>query len=154
MYLNMKVVGANQRWAGAPGPIPNKATGRDPHKRVPTYEDQHMSPDEFNRTKAGIYRIQEGKAKLKKLIPLMTASKKILGRSKTTSNTALRAELGLYPLQTETNRFLWSCSVRNTESKIMPAIVIRAGWKKMTKRQADLRSDNVVQNVWTTRGNQ
>ena len=32
----------------------------------------------------------------------MSAAKKILGFSKTTSNTALRAELGVYALKTET----------------------------------------------------
>ena len=46
--------------------------------------------------------VWEGNAKLvKKLesVP-MTAAKKILGCSKTASNTALRAELGIYSLKT------------------------------------------------------
>ena len=47
--------------------------------------------------------IWEGNVKLVKKLETvqMAAAKKILGCSKTTSNTALRAELGMYPLKTK-----------------------------------------------------
>ena len=50
---------------------------------------------------AGVW---EGNAKLVNKLETvaMTAAKKILGCSKTTSNTALRAELGMSSLKTET----------------------------------------------------
>ena len=48
--------------------------------------------------------VWEGNAKLVKKLETvpMKAAKKILGCSKTASNTALRAELGMYSLKTET----------------------------------------------------
>ena len=48
--------------------------------------------------------VWEGNTKLVKKLETvpMTAAKKILGCSKTASNTALRAELGMYSLKTET----------------------------------------------------
>ena len=48
--------------------------------------------------------IWEGNAKFVKQLETvqMTAAKKIPGCSSTTSNTVLRAELGMYPLKTET----------------------------------------------------
>ena len=47
--------------------------------------------------------VWEGNVKLVKKLETvqMAAAKKILGCSKTTSNTALRAELGMYPLPTK-----------------------------------------------------
>ena len=54
----------------------------------------------------------------------MTAAKNILGCSSTTSNAVLRAELGMYPL--ETNRHMrklkWQYIVRNMPGKRLPAI--------------------------------
>ena len=46
--------------------------------------------------------VWEGNAKLVKQLETvqMTAAKKVLGCSSTTSNTVLRAELGMYPLRT------------------------------------------------------
>ena len=43
----------------------------------------------------------------------MAAAKKILGCSKPTSNTALRAELGMYPLKTnrDMRKLIWQYSV-------------------------------------------
>ena len=47
--------------------------------------------------------VWEGDVKFKKLETVqMAKAKNILGCSKTTSNTALRAELGMYPLRTGT----------------------------------------------------
>ena len=48
--------------------------------------------------------VWEGNVKLVKKLEAvsMTAAKKILGCSKTASNTALREELGMYSLKTET----------------------------------------------------
>ena len=48
--------------------------------------------------------VWEGNAKLAKKLETvpMAAAKKILGCSKTASNTALRPELGMYSLKTET----------------------------------------------------
>ena len=71
----------------------------------------------------------------------MTAAKRILGCSKTASNTALRAELGIYSLKT--NRDL-----EETEMKRLPAIVDRFAWKKRAKGKAIIRWDKVVENVW------
>ena len=58
----------------------------------------------------------------------MAAGKKILGCSKTTSNTAWRAELGMYALKTnrDMRELRRQYSVRNMQSKRLPAIVDRA----------------------------
>ena len=47
-------------------------------------------------------KYREGQEKLKKLLETvnMTAAKKMLGCSSTTSNTVLREELGMHPLET------------------------------------------------------
>ena len=79
----------------------------------------------------------------------MSAAKEILGCSKTTSNTALRAELGMYALKTnrDIRKLRWQHSVRNMQSKRFPAIVDRAVWKKVTKGQP-VRWDKEVEMVW------
>ena len=50
--------------------------------------------------------VWEGNAKFVKELEtkLMTAAKNMLGCSSTTSNTVLRAELGIYPLKSDTRR--------------------------------------------------
>ena len=55
----------------------------------------------------------------------MAAAKKILGCSKTTSDTALRAELGMYALKTtrDMRKLIWQFSVKSMQSKKLPAIV-------------------------------
>ena len=49
----------------------------------------------------------------------MTAAKKILGSSSTTSNTVLRAELGMYPLETirDVRKFKWQYKYRICQKK-------------------------------------
>ena len=62
-----------------------------------------MYPDERDRAEAGICRSmggeREGGEEVKNNIP-MTAAKGILRCSKTASNIAFRAELGMYSLKT------------------------------------------------------
>ena len=79
----------------------------------------------------------------------MTAAKKILGCSSTTSNTVLRAELGMYPLKTNRGgrKLKWQYKVNNVPEKRLPAIVDRAVWEKITKRRAGIRWDNVVEKI-------
>ena len=80
---------------------------------------------------------------------MAAAKKKILGCSKTTSNTALRAELGISTLKTnrDMRKLRWQHSVRNMQSKRRPAIVDRAMCKKVPKGQP-VRWDKEVERVW------
>ena len=84
----------------------------------------------------------------------MTAAKKILGGSSTTSNTVLRAELGMYPLQRDRDvrKLKWPCKARNMPEKKLPAVADRAVWEKITTRRAGILWDNVVQKVWEELG--
>ena len=95
--------------------------------------------------------VWEGNKKLAEKLETvqMSAAKKILGCSKTTSNTALRAELGMYALKTnrDMRKLRWQHSVRSMQSKRLPAIVDRAVWKKVTKGQP-VRWDKEVEKVW------
>ena len=95
--------------------------------------------------------VWEGNKKLAEKLETvqMSAAKKILGCSKTTSNTALRAELGMYALKTnrDMRKLRWQHSVRNMPSKRLPAIVDGAVWKKVTKGQP-VRWDREVEKVW------
>ena len=87
----------------------------------------------------------------------MTAAKKILGCSSTTSNTVLRAELGMYPLKTnrDVRKLKWQYKVRNLPKKRSAVIADRAVRDKVTKGRAGIRWDSVVENVWKdTGGNQ
>ena len=54
----------------------------------------------------------------------MTAANKILGCSRTTSNTVLRAELGMYPLETNrgVRKLKWQYEARNMPEERLPAI--------------------------------
>ena len=65
----------------------------------------------------------------------MAAEEKILGCSKTTSHTALIAELGMYALKTnrDTRKLRWQHGVKTMQSKRLSAVVDRAVWKKVTK---------------------
>ena len=74
----------------------------------------------------------------------MTAAatrKNVLGSSSTTSNTVLRAELGMYPLETnrDVRKLKWQYKVRNMPKKRLPAIADRAVWEKVTKGRAGIR---------------
>ena len=80
----------------------------------------------------------------------MRAAKRIiLGCSSTTSNTLSRAELGMYPL--ETNRDVIEMKlqykVKNMPEKRLPAIVDDAVWEKITGGRAGTRWDNVVEKI-------
>ena len=96
--------------------------------------------------------VWEGNAKFVKQLETvqMTAAKKILGGSSTTSSTVLRAELGLYPLKTNkaVRKLKWQYRGRNMPEKRLPAIVDRAVWEKTTKGRAGIRWDNVVEKIW------
>ena len=65
----------------------------------------------------------------------MTAATQVLGCSSTTSNTVLRAELGMYPLKTnrDVRKLKWPYTVRNMPKTRLPAIPNRAVWEKVTK---------------------
>ena len=80
----------------------------------------------------------------------MTAAKKILACSSTTSITVLRAELGMYPLETnrDVRKLKWQYKVKNMAKKRLPAIVDRAVWEKITKGRAETRWDNVLEKIW------
>ena len=98
--------------------------------------------------------IWEGNAKLvKQLLTTtvqMTAAKKVLKCSSTTSNRVLRAELGTYPLKTNRNvrKLKWQHKVRNMPKKRLPAIADRAVWERVTKGRAGTRWDSVVEKGW------
>ena len=70
-------------------------------------------------------------------------------KRQTTSNTALRAELGMYALKTnrDMRKLRWQHSVRSMQSERLPAIVDRAVWKKVTRGQP-VRWDKEVEKVW------
>ena len=42
----------------------------------------------------------------------------------------------------------WQYKVRNRPKKRLPAIVDRAAWEKVTKGQAGIRWDSVVEKAW------
>ena len=96
--------------------------------------------------------VWEGNAKLVKQLETvqMTAAKKVLGCSSTTSNTVLRAELGMYPLKTnrDVRKLKWQYKVRNMPKHRLPAIADRAVWEKVTKGRAGVRWNSVVEKVW------
>ena len=70
--------------------------------------------------------VYEGNVKLVKQLETvqMTAAKNILGCSSSTSNTGLRAELGMYPLKTnrDVRKLKWQCEVNNMPEKRLPAV--------------------------------
>ena len=80
----------------------------------------------------------------------MTATKKMLGCSSTTSNAVLRAELGMYPLETkrDARKLKWRYKVKNTPEKGLPYTADRAVWEKITKGRDGIRWDNVVEKIW------
>ena len=80
----------------------------------------------------------------------MTAGKKVLRFSSTTNNdTVLRAELGVYPLKTnrDARKLKWQHQARNMPEKRLPVVANSAVWEKVTKGQAEIRWDNVDDNV-------
>ena len=74
----------------------------------------------------------------------MTAAKKILGCSSTTSNTVLSAERGMYPLERnkDVRKLEWQYKVKNMPEKRLPAIVDRAVWEKQQK--GELEQDGIT----------
>ena len=66
---------------------------------------------------------------------MKTAAKNMLGCSCTTSNTVLRAELGMYPLERnkDARKLKWQYTVKNMPEKMLPAIVDEAVLEKITK---------------------
>ena len=96
--------------------------------------------------------VWEGNAKFVKQLETaqMTAAKKIMGFSSTTSNTALRAELGMYPFEAnrDVRKSKWQYKVRNMPEKRLPAVADRAVWEKTTKGRAGIRWNNVVKKIW------
>ena len=85
--------------------------------------------------------VWEGSAKLVKQLGTaqMIAAKNILGCSSATSNTALRAELGMYPLKTnrDMRKLKRQHKARKMPEKRLPAIADRAVWGKITKGRAE-----------------
>ena len=84
----------------------------------------------------------EGDAKFVKQLETvqMTAAKKILGCSSTTSNALLRAELGMYPhkINGDVRKLKWQYKVNNMPEKRLPAIGDRAEWEKITIGRAGI----------------
>ena len=75
----------------------------------------------------------------------MTAAKKMmLGCSSTTSNTVLRAELGMHPRKTnrDMRKLKWQYKVRDMPENRLPAIVDRTVWEKSQK--GDLEYDGTA----------
>ena len=64
--------------------------------------------------------------------------------------TLLRAELGMYPLETnrDTRKLKRQYKARNMPTKRFQAIANRAVWQKMTQGQAETRLNNIVEKVW------
>ena len=73
----------------------------------------------------------------------MAAAEKTLECSKSTSNTALRADLGMFLLEINVRDLRWQLSVKNTQRKRLPEIIESAVWKKTTAGQAGTRWDTV-----------
>ena len=98
----------------------------------------------------------EGNTKLVKQLETvqLTAAKKVLGCSRTTSNIVSKAELGMYPLETnrDVRKLKWQYKVRNMPKKRLSVIADRAVWEKVTKGRAGIRWDSVVEKVWKDMG--
>ena len=84
----------------------------------------------------------------------MKVAKNIIGCSSTTRNTWYRAELGMYPLETnrDVRKLKWQHNVKNMPEKRLPAIVDGAVREIITKRRAGIRRDNVVKIIWKDLG--
>ena len=80
----------------------------------------------------------------------LPAAKKVLGFSSPTSNTVLRAELGVHPLETirDARKLKWRYKVWNMPKKMLPALANSAVREKVTKGRAATRSDNVADEAW------
>ncbi|CAB1099601.1 unnamed protein product [Ectocarpus sp. CCAP 1310/34] len=86
----------------------------------------------------------------------MAAAKKILGCSSTTSNTVLRAELGMYSLKTKRDmqKLNWQYKVSRMSDDRLPAMVDKAAWGKATPGKKGIRWDKVVERVWKEIGDE
>lgn len=88
--------------------------------------------------------VRKGNLKLKKLKKLkpvpMAAAWVILGCWKTTTNTTLRAELGMHPLETnrDASKRGWEYSVKKVQRTRLPAMVDCAMSKEVAKGQAGI----------------
>ncbi|CAB1099916.1 unnamed protein product [Ectocarpus sp. CCAP 1310/34] len=102
--------------------------------------------------------VWEGKEKAVKQLETvqMTAAKKILGCSSTTSNTVLRAELGMYSLKTKRDmqKLNWQYKVSRMSDDRLPAMVDKAAWGKATPGKKGIRWDKVVERVWKEIGDE
>ena len=80
----------------------------------------------------------------------MTAAKKVLGCSSTASNTVFRAELGMYPRETnrDVRKLKWQRKVRNMPKKRLPATADRAVSEQVTTGRAGIKWESVVEKVW------
>ena len=100
--------------------------------------------------------VWEGNAKFVKQLETvqMTAAKKILGCSRTASNTVITAELGMHPLKTnrDVRKLKWQYKVKNMPEKRLPAMIDRAVREKITEERARIRWDNVVEKIWKDLG--
>ena len=79
----------------------------------------------------------------------------LIGCLSTSSNTVLRAEMGMYPLKTTRDvrqQLEWQYKVRNMPKKRLPPIADRAAWEKVTKGRAGIRWNSVVDKVWENIG--
>ena len=97
--------------------------------------------------------VWEGNAKFVKELETvqMTAAKKILRCSNTTSNIVLRAALGMYPLKTirDVRKMKWQYKAKNMPEKRLPAIVDMG---EKTKGGAGIRWNDVVEKIWNDLG--
>lgn len=77
------------------------------------------------------------------------SSKKILGCASTTSNTVLRAVLGMCPLKSvDVRKLKWQYELWSMPKMRLPAIANSAVLEKETKGRAGARRDNVIDEVW------
>ena len=87
--------------------------------------------------------VWEGNAKSEKQLETvqMTAASNVLGCSSTASTTVLRAELGMYPVETnrDVRKLKWQYKARNMPKTRLSAIADRAVWEKVTEGRAGIR---------------
>ena len=78
-----------------------------------------------------------------------------IGCSSTTSNTLLKAELGMHPPKTsrDVRELKWQYKVKNMPDKRLPVTADRTVVReKITKGRAGTRWDNVVEKLWKDLG--
>ena len=84
--------------------------------------------------------VWEGNARFVEQLEIvqMATAKNILGCSSTTRNSVPRAELRMYPLETnrDARKLKWQHKVKSMPEKRLPVIADRAVWEKITKGRA------------------